>query len=76
MLFIRVRQNEGMHSFAHMKTNDITFSIRRAAFKVHSTLGPGLLESIYESALAYELVKAGHGVKTQYPVDAVYDGVA
>ncbi len=75
MLFIRVRHNEEMRSFARMKTNDITFSIRRAAFKVHSTLGPGLLESIYESALAHELVMAGHGVKTQCPVAVVYDGV-
>jgi GxxExxY protein len=45
-----------------------------AAFKVHTTLGPGLLESVYESALAYELTKLGHLVERQKPIPVVYDG--
>jgi len=38
-----------------MNENDLSFLIRGAAFKVHSALGPGLLESVYEVALSHEL---------------------
>jgi GxxExxY protein len=46
-----------------------------AAFKVHTSLGPGLLESIYETCLAYELRKRGVSVETQVIVPVVYDGI-
>ncbi len=46
-----------------------------AAFRVHSKLGPGLLESSYEICLAYELRRRGHTVETQVPMPVVYDGV-
>ncbi len=36
-----------------------------AAFKVHTTLGPGLLESVYETTLTYEVRKSGLAVATQ-----------
>lgn len=49
-------------------------AILDAAFKVHSALGPGLLESVYEAALARELVKRGHRVERQKPIQAIYDG--
>lgn len=45
-----------------------------AAFKVHTKLGPGLLESVYEAALAKELRKLGHQVERQKPIPATYDG--
>ena len=45
-----------------------------AAFKVHTALGPGLLESVYESALAYELTKQSHFVERQKPIPVIYDG--
>jgi GxxExxY protein len=45
-----------------------------AAFKVHTVLGPGLLESVYESALALELVKSGCTVERQKPIPVSYDG--
>jgi GxxExxY protein len=45
-----------------------------SAFKVHTALGPGLLESIYESALAIELSKLGLGVERQKPISMMYDG--
>ncbi|MBI5800318.1 MAG: GxxExxY protein [Verrucomicrobia bacterium] len=45
-----------------------------AAFKVHTTLGPGLLESVYESALAVELRKRGLHVETQVPITVTYEG--
>jgi GxxExxY protein len=42
-----------------MTENEITGEIVDAAYKVHTTLGPGLLESVYEAALAWELEKRG-----------------
>jgi GxxExxY protein len=42
-----------------MSTNDLTYAIIGAAMKVHRALGPGLLESAYESCLAYALTKRG-----------------
>jgi GxxExxY protein len=56
-----------------MKENEISFDIRGAAFKVYNTLGPGLLESVYEHALARELIKMGHKVKTQVGIPVWYD---
>jgi GxxExxY protein len=60
-----------------MKTteNDISFEIRGAAFKVHTALGPGLLESVYETALSYELSQMGYEVKNQIGVPMVYSDI-
>ncbi len=55
-----------------MHENDISYIIRGAAFKAHSTLGAGLLESVYEAALAYEIAQKGLSVKTQIPVPMKY----
>lgn len=57
-----------------MEINDITFKIRGAIFTVHKELGPGLLESVYEAALAYELDKCGLSFKTQIGVPVTYKG--
>jgi GxxExxY protein len=46
-----------------------------AAIKVHRTLGPGLLESVYETCLAHELRKRGLAVETQVPLPIIYDGI-
>ena len=46
-----------------------------AAMKVHSTLGPGLLESAYEACLAHELHTRGYRALTQHPLPVVYGGV-
>ena len=46
-----------------------------AAFRVHQTLGPGLLESVYETCLTHELRKRGHAVATQVSLPVVYDGM-
>ena len=46
-----------------------------AAFTVHSTLGPGLLESIYEICLAHELAKRGLRVERQVSLPVVYDNL-
>lgn len=46
-----------------------------AAFKVHTFLGPGLLESVYEACLAYELRQRGIQVETQVVLPVVYEGM-
>ena len=45
-----------------------------AAFRVHTALGPGLLESVYETTIAYEVRKSGLSVATQVSVPIIYDG--
>lgn len=45
-----------------------------AAFRVHSTLGPGLLESVYETCLEHELTKRGQSVSRQVSLPIHYDG--
>ena len=56
-----------------MKENDISFTIRGAIFKVYRELGPGLLESVYEAALLYQLKKDGLEAKSQVPIPVIYD---
>ena len=46
-----------------------------AAMRVHSVLGPGLLESAYEACLIYELQKIGLAVESQVGLPVVYEGV-
>lgn len=58
-----------------MTENDITYQIRGAIYDVYKTLGPGLLESIYEEALAYELEQRGLKVERQKPVPVHYKGI-
>ena len=58
-----------------MKINDITGHVVDAAITVHSTLGPGLLESAYKACLVHELRKRGLTVLTEVAVPIVYDGV-
>jgi GxxExxY protein len=52
---------------------ELTSSILHCAYKVHSTLGPGLLESAYKECLHYELDKSGLKVIKQKPMPLVYD---
>jgi GxxExxY protein len=52
---------------------ELTGSILKCAYKVHSALGPGLLESAYEECLHYELHKAGHEVIKQKPMPLIYE---
>ena len=53
----------------------VTESILGAAMKVHSALGPGLLESAYQACLAYELRKKEFDVKAQVELPVVYENV-
>jgi len=56
-----------------MHENEIARQIVDAAFKIHSTYGPGLLESAYEAMLVYELEKRGLRVVCQQPMALVYE---
>jgi GxxExxY protein len=55
--------------------NPISKEIVDAAYKIHTKLGPGLLESVYEVILAYELRKRGLQVERQLPVPVVWDDI-
>ncbi len=56
-----------------MTENEIAKEIIDAAFKVHTTLGPGLLESVYETVLAYELEKRDLKVVRQQSLPVIYE---
>lgn len=58
-----------------METNQITHEILDSAYKVHSALGPGLLESAYRACLAYELRKKGIKVEEEKPLPLIYEEV-
>lgn len=58
-----------------MSENAVAQQIVDAAFRVHTTLGPGLLESVYEAALAYELEKRGLRVARQHVIPVIYEAV-
>jgi GxxExxY protein len=58
-----------------MEANEITYQIRGAAFRVHTALGPGLLESVYEAALKYELEKVGLKVQNQVGIPMIYEEI-
>jgi GxxExxY protein len=53
--------------------NHLSGRVVHAAYVVHETLGPGLLESVYEVCLAHELGKAGLRVERQVPLPVIYD---
>ena len=58
-----------------MTHNDITYKIIGCIYNVYNQLGPGLLESVYEEALIYELDKAELVVRSQVEVPIVYDDI-
>ena len=58
-----------------MTENDLTYRIRGSIFKVYKQLGPGLLESVYEEALVYQLSKDGMQVARQTSIPIYYDGI-
>ena len=58
-----------------MEENEISFKIRACIFKVYNNLGPGLLESVYEAALLYELEELKLKTKSQVPIPVYYEGI-
>ncbi|QIA06306.1 GxxExxY protein [Draconibacterium halophilum] len=55
-----------------MNENDLSYKTIGAAIEIHKVVGPGLLESAYENALAFELREMGFEVKQQVPMPFVY----
>ena len=58
-----------------MEITQITHEILDSAYKVHTALGPGLLESAYKACLAYELRKKGLKVEEEKPIPVIYEEV-
>jgi len=58
-----------------MTENEAATHIVDVAFKIHSSYGPGLLESVYEAIMTYELEKRGVVVNYQQPIPVVHDDV-
>ncbi len=58
-----------------MDENELSYKIIGAAMELHRTLGPGLLESVYEAALAYDLREMEINVASQVPMPMVYKDV-
>lgn len=56
-------------------SSELTDKILGCAFKIHSALGPGLLESAYQACLAYELEKEGFLVEKEKPIPLIYEEV-
>jgi GxxExxY protein len=57
------------------RIEEVAREIVDAAFKVHSTLGPGLLESVYQTCLAFELARRNLLVLKEFRVPIIYEGV-
>jgi len=58
-----------------MTENEVAKIIVDVAFKIHTTLGPGLLESVYEAVMEHDLVKRGLRVGRQVALPVLYDGI-
>lgn len=58
-----------------MTENEISYQIRGAIFNIYEKLGPGLLESAYETTLIYELKKRGLQVESQVPIPIIYEEI-
>jgi len=58
-----------------MTENEISYLVRGAIFKIYNNLGPGLFESVYESALFYELTKVDLYLQKQVEVTIAYEEI-
>jgi GxxExxY protein len=58
-----------------MKENELSYKVIGAAIEIHKSIGPGLLESAYENALAYDLRELGFNVRQQVPMPFIYKEV-
>ena len=69
--------NPGKRAFAPIppEAERVGKAVLSAAFKVHTALGPGLLESVYETCTAYELTQSGLRALTQVALPVIYQGI-
>src|SRR6202051_1723015 len=58
-----------------MTENEIAKEIVDAAFRLHTTLGPGLLESVLDAVLAHDLGRPGLRIPRQQPIPVIYDSL-
>jgi GxxExxY protein len=58
-----------------MNENEISKILVDCCFKVHTQLGPGLLESVYEEVMSYEIIKRGLNLERQKGIPVVYDNI-
>jgi len=63
------------HAPLSNREEEIGKAIVNAAYSVHKTLGPGLLENVYEICFCHELTKRGLSNRRQVPVPIIYDGI-
>ena len=68
-IYCRITQRQTVNE------NEIAQQIVDAAYKIHYTLGPGLLESAYQAILIYELQKRGLRIEAEKPVPVVYESI-
>ena len=65
----------GAASAQRLSAEATSRAVLDAAFKVHTQLGPGLLESAYRICLQHELIRAGHHVEAEVALPVLYDGI-
>ena len=58
-----------------MRENELAKIVVDVAFQIHTRLGPGLLESVYEAVMLHELRKRGLSVECQVPIPVAWDGI-
>ena len=58
-----------------MDLNDLSYKIRGVTYNVHSALGPGLFENVYEAAMIYEIQESGLSVRSQVILPVFYKDI-
>ncbi len=66
--------NNSYPSIPH-RTDEVSKAIVDSAIKVHTALGPGLLESVYEACLSYEIKSRGFKIENQVCLPVIYEGI-
>ena len=64
-----------MNEFDMEELNELSQIILKHAFEIHTTLGPGLLESAYKECLAYRLEKDGWKVEKEKPIPLIFEEI-